>query len=147
MAVSTTIRTIAAILVGGSILPFQPVFAQVSIAPPPAIEPVEFDGFVNFTVPPTTIGYDFSVSSGGSFTLTHLGVIDPDFDGLIDPVEVGIWDSFGNIVNSVILPQSPPPSQLIRILRFRHFQPLLHSHQHLEAQVHISGLSSKPPKF
>ncbi len=78
--------------------------------PPPAIEPVEFDGFVNFTVPPTTIGYDFSVSSGGSFTLTHLGVIDPDFDGLIDPVEVGIWDSFGNIVNSVILPQSPPPT-------------------------------------
>ena len=111
MAINIKFPALAAVLVSSSILQAQPVLSQIAVGPFPAIEPVEFGGSVNFTDPPGTLGYIFFVQNGGSFNLTHLGIIDPVGNGIFDPVQVGIWNSAGSLLDSITIPpQDAAPS-------------------------------------
>ena len=108
MTIKYRFSALVAVIFSGTILQAQPAFSQIVIGPRPAIEPVEFDLLNNTNFDNSTIGYDFAVLGGSSYTLSSIGILLP-FNLLADPVPVGVWDFSGNsIASTTILPADIP---------------------------------------
>ncbi|MEX0746005.1 MAG: DUF4082 domain-containing protein [Phycisphaeraceae bacterium] len=58
-------------------------------------------GGTNWRDHPGAVGLSFTVTGGNDLTVTALGFIDQDEDGLAQDHRVGLWDSSGSLVGEV----------------------------------------------
>ena len=75
---------------------------------------VQFDEYLgSFTPSEFALGFEFTVNSPW-FTVTQLGVLDLDQDGLLQDQMVGLWDSSGNLLASTAVTDADPLAGLFR---------------------------------
>ncbi|MCK5700245.1 MAG: DUF4082 domain-containing protein, partial [Cyclobacteriaceae bacterium] len=73
----------------------------------PTLTSFDITGTNSFTTADLTLGWEFLVNS--NITVTSLGFLDVDSDGLLASHEIGLWDSGGNLLGYVtVTPASAP---------------------------------------
>ncbi|MCK5103213.1 MAG: PD40 domain-containing protein, partial [Cyclobacteriaceae bacterium] len=73
----------------------------------PILTSFDITGTNSFTTADLTLGWEFLVNS--NITVTSLGFLDVDSDGLLASHEIGLWDSGGNLLGYVtVTPASAP---------------------------------------
>ena len=73
----------------------------------PTLTSFDITGSNSFTTADLTLGWEFLVNS--NITVTSLGFLDVDSDGLLASHEIGLWDSGGNLLGYVtVTPASTP---------------------------------------